>query len=66
MGRKPSVQDYVTLLRPDIDHDIYVIGSQESVETIVGSMFAPSKQLIIDNCSTALGPEFAMVHSISL
>lgn len=66
MGRKPSVQDYVNLLRPDIDHDIYVIGSQESVETIVGSMFSPSKQLIIDNCCVALGSEFAMVHSISL
>ena len=29
-------------------------------------MFAPSKQLIIDNCCLALGKEFAMVHSVSL
>jgi hypothetical protein len=43
-----------------------VIGSQESVETIVNSMFKPSKQLIMDLCHEALGTEFFMVRSVSL
>lgn len=67
MGRKPTAEDYANLLHPnEIHHDIYVIGSQESVETIVNSMFKPSKQLIVDNCSKVLGPDYFMVHSVSL
>lgn len=66
-GRKPTLKDYKELLCPHgIHHDLYVIGSQESVETIVNSMFKPSKQLIMDLCHEALGPEFFMVRSISL
>lgn len=51
MGKKPTETDYENLLRPKtIHHDIYVIGSQESVESIVNSMFKPSKKLVIDTC----------------
>jgi len=45
---------------------MYVIGSQESVETIFNSMLKPSKQLIVDLCSKVLGADYFMVHSLSL
>ncbi len=49
-----------------IHHDIYVIGSQEAVESIGNSMFNPSKQLIIDSARAVLGPDYWLVHSVSL
>jgi hypothetical protein len=67
MGLKPTELDYITLLNPaGAHHDIYAIGSQESVETIFNSMLKPSKQLIVDLCSKVLGREYFMVHSLSL
>ncbi len=50
----------------EVYHDIYVIGSQESVETIFNSMLKPSKQLIVNLCSKVLGHDYFMVHSLSL
>jgi hypothetical protein len=44
MGKKPTEADFENLLRPKtIHHDVFVIGSQESLESIVNSMFKPSK-----------------------
>lgn len=66
MGKKPTVEDFNELLQPTIHHDLIVVGSQESVESILNSMFKPSKQLIVDLCGTVLGKNFIMVHSVSL
>lgn len=45
---------------------MYVIGSQESCAPIATSMFVPSKQHMVNLCKQALGPDFFLVHSVSL
>jgi hypothetical protein len=55
------------LLHPDvIHHDIYVIGTQEALGGIVGSMFSPSKELMNQMIQECLGPQFIMLQSVCL
>jgi|LakMenE01Jun11ns_1017448.scaffolds.fasta_scaffold7871475_1 hypothetical protein len=50
-GRTPKKSDITGLLNfGNVQHDIYVLGSQEAVAGIFDSMFKPSKQIIIDLC----------------
>lgn len=67
MGRDPILSDLHNLLHPDsIHHDLYFIGSQESLHTIAGSMFAPSKEALNDLIGVCLGENFKMISSVSL
>ena len=64
----PKPDDLQKLLRPqDVEHDLYVIGSQESMKSIVGSMFSPSKVKYENLIAATLGEEFEKVaaHSLS-
>jgi hypothetical protein len=49
-----------------VDHDLYVIGSQESVKSIVKSMFSPSKEKFERILLEELGNEFEKVSSNAL
>lgn len=66
-GRSPSPEDLKSLLHPEaVHHDIFCIGSQESLKTIAGSMFSPSKEALNTMIATCLGEHFKMVSSVSL
>lgn len=66
-GRVPSAQDLKNLLHPEaIHHDIFCIGSQESLKTIAGSMLTPSKEALNRMVAACLGDNFKMVSSVSL
>ena len=55
------------MLHPDkAHHDIYVIGSQESLASITGSIFTPSKEKMNQMVQECLGENYAMVSSVSL
>ena len=63
-GKMPSKQDVKLLLRAqDVDHDLYVVGSQESVNSIIKSMFSPSKEKFERLLLEELGPDFEKVSS---
>ena len=50
----------------EIHHDIYVIGSQEALSSIMGSMFSPSKEQMNSMVQNVLGPDYVMITSVSL
>ena len=44
-GKRPSPKDIAALLFPqDVHHDLYVVGSQEALSSIMGSIFKPNKE----------------------
>ena len=45
---------------------MYVVGSQEALSSIMGSVFKPSKALMNQMIQECLGEEFSMVGSVSL
>lgn len=58
------MQDVKLLIRAqDVDHDLYVVGSQESVNSIIKSMFSPSKEKFERLLLEELGPDFEKVSS---
>ena len=67
-GKSPNPQEVNDLLFPgDVHHDLYVIGSQEALSSIMGSIFKPSKAAMNQMIHESLGlTEFAMVGSVSL
>lgn len=66
-GRKPAKEQMETLLLPkNVHHDIYVIGSQEALSSIMGSVFAPSKEKMNALVQDVLGEDYVMVSSVSL
>ena len=66
-GKTPQGRDVENLLhKQDIHHDIYVVGTQEALGGIVGSMFKPSKQAMNDMLQECLGPEYTMISSVCL
>jgi len=66
-GRAPTVADLNHLLLPEVvHHDIFCVGSQESLKTIAGSMFSPSKEALNHSIAACLGENFKMISSVSL
>jgi phosphatidylinositol-bisphosphatase/inositol-1,4,5-trisphosphate 5-phosphatase len=66
-GLTPRENDLKSLLLPSaVHHDLYFIGSQESLKTIAGSMFAPSKEALNQMIQKCLGDNFKMISSVSL
>lgn len=66
-GKAPRLEDLKALLHPElVHHDVFCIGSQESLKTIAGSMFAPSKEAMNHMIASCLGENFRMVSSVSL
>jgi len=66
-GKTPQPVDLANLLHPaQIHHDIYVIGTQEALGSIMGAMFSPSKDLMNQMIQTCLGDEYVMVSSVCL
>ena len=52
-GKVPSRKEIEDLLFPkDVHHDLYVIGSQEALSSIMGSIFKPNKEAM-NYCLTA-------------
>ena len=49
-----------------IHHDIFVIGTQEALGGIVGSMFKPSKEVMNRMIQDSLGPKYVMLQSVCL
>ena len=44
-GKVPTQKEIEDLLFPkDVHHDFYVIGSQEALSSIMGSIFKPNKE----------------------
>ena len=55
-GKKPSDEHISSLLQTEnVYHDIYIVGTQEALGSIVGSMFKPSKELMIRMIQECLG-----------
>ena len=66
-GKTPSPVEIKNLLHPDkVHHDIYVVGSQEALASITGSIFTPSKEKMNQMIQDCLGEHYAMVSSVSL
>jgi len=66
-GRSPRLEDLKSLLHPElIHHDLYFVGSQESLKTIAGSMFSPSKEALNQMVGSCLGESYKMISSVSL
>lgn len=64
-ARKPPT-DLSELLRTDIKHDIYAIGTQECLKTIFKSAFGANKMRWVDMLREHLGDEYQIVTSHSL
>ena len=66
-SQTPELRDLRNLLHPDvIHHDIFVIGTQEALGGIVGSMFSPSKEVMNKMIQECLGPNYIMLQSVCL
>jgi hypothetical protein len=65
MENKPP-KDLTNLLRPDIKHDIYAIGTEECLKTIFKSAFGASKIRWVESIKKCLGPEYRVITSHSL
>lgn len=66
MNAKKPPKDLHELLRPEIKHDIYAIGTEECLKTIFKSAFGASKMKWVDAIREVLGPEYQIVSSHSL
>ena len=64
-ARKPP-EDLTTLLRTDIKHDIYAIGTEECMKSIFSSAFGASKHEWVKLLKETLGSTYALVSSHSL
>lgn len=66
-GKRPSPKDIAALLFPqDVHHDLYVVGSQEALSSIMGSIFKPNKEAMNQMIQESLGHDYTMVGSVSL
>jgi hypothetical protein len=66
-GKKPSESDLQNLLHPEaIHHDLYFVGTQESLKSIGASMLSPSKEVMNKMIGNCLGDNYRMVSSVSL
>ena len=66
-GKKPRDEHISSLLQTEnVYHDIYIVGTQEALGSIVGSMFKPSKELMIRMIQECLGESFVMIGSVCL
>jgi len=44
-GKTPEEKEITKLIHPEqVHHDVYVVGSQEALNSITGSIFSPSKK----------------------
>uniref|UniRef100_A0A7S3NZ13 Inositol polyphosphate-related phosphatase domain-containing protein n=1 Tax=Euplotes crassus TaxID=5936 RepID=A0A7S3NZ13_EUPCR len=64
-AKKPQI-DLNTLLRPDINHDIIAVGSEECLKTIFKSAFGANKIKWVKMIQKCLGDEYKVVSSHSL
>ena len=66
-GRFPRNEDLKSILHPELSHhDLICVGSQESLKTIAGSMFSPSKEALNQLIGNCLGENYRMISSVSL
>ena len=66
-GKAPKQSDISDLIFPkDVHHDLYVVGSQEALSSIMGSIFKPNKEAMNQMIQECLGEDFIMVGSVSL
>ena len=66
MNAKKPPSDLSSLLRPDIKHDIYAIGSEECLKSIFSSAFGASKKKWVEMLQENLGETYQIISSHSL
>ena len=49
------------LLRPDIHHDLYAVGTEECMRSIAKSTFAPNKLEWVNKLQETLGDKYVMI-----